>query len=99
MRVALIVSLLLAVGAAVFAMQNPNETSLNIGPYVITASTALVIIVTFMLGVVVGILASVPSRIRQRREMRALKRSAPATTPTATSYDPLETRPHGTTDY
>lgn len=101
MRGALIVSLLLAIAAAVFAIQNPNETSLNVGPYEITASTALVIIVTFVLGVLVGILASLPGRMRQRKRVRHLER-APAGEPTpapAGEADPLPSRPPGSTEY
>ena len=102
MRAALIVSLLLAVAAAVFAIQNPNETSLNVGPYEITASTALVIIVTFILGTIVGILASLPGRMRQRKRVRQLERGSTDTTATTTTtpeVDPFEPRTHRSTEY
>lgn len=90
MRVALIVSLLLAIAAAAFAMQNPNQTTLVLGPYEITASTALVIIVTFVLGALVGILASLGGRMRQERRRKRL-----AHTPTAAEAagDPPSTVP------
>ncbi|HEX7071572.1 MAG TPA: LapA family protein [Rhodothermales bacterium] len=98
MRGALIISLLLAVAAAVFAIQNPNETSLNIGPYEITASTALVIIGTFILGAIVGILASLPGRMRQRKRVKQLERGGTTGTTTGTTtMNPYESPTGGTT--
>jgi putative membrane protein len=97
MRGALIISLLLAVAAAIFAIQNPDETSLNLGPYQITASTALVIIVTFVLGAVVGILASLPGRMRQRKKVKQLSRgTTTGTTTGAGTMDPYESPTSGT---
>ena len=75
MRSALIISLLLALAAAIFAIQNPGFTELNLGPWQVSASTALVIIVTFVAGVLVGILASLPSRVRSRKRVRSLEKS------------------------
>ncbi len=100
MRAALIVALLIAVLATIFAVQNPQSTTLFIGTYEITSTVALIIIVTFLVGVVVGILASLPGQMRARKRLKKLQRET-ATSSTSvydTTSDPLSTRP-GTTEY
>lgn len=75
MRFALILSLLIAILAVVFALYNPAPTEIFIGPdYVITSPLALVVIVTLLIGVLVGALASVPGRIRSRSHVRRLEK-------------------------
>lgn len=75
MRFALILSLLIAIVAVVFALYNPAPTEIFIGPdYVITSPLALVVIVTLLVGVLVGALASVPGRIRSRSHVRRLEK-------------------------
>ncbi len=76
MRIALVLSLLIAILAVVFALQNPAYIDVNIGPYDITHSTALILMVTFCVGVVVGILATVPSIFKRRKRVRELERHA-----------------------
>ena len=73
MRGALILSLIIAVAAVVFAIQNPGTVELVLGPYPVTTSKALVIILTFGAGVLVGMLAGLPGRIRHRRRLRTLE--------------------------
>jgi putative membrane protein len=75
MRTTLFVSLLLAVIAVVFAMQNPGVTELIVGPYTITASTALVIVSTLGIGFMLGILAMLPRNYRQHRKVRNLEKT------------------------
>lgn len=100
MRVALILALLIAVVATIFAVQNPQSTTLNLGTYEITSTVALIIIVTFLVGVIVGILASLPGQIRSRRRLKRLERETGTGTTTSygTTADPLGTR-SGTTEY
>lgn len=101
MRITLLISVLLSVVAVVFALQNPEQIDINVGPYILTGSTALVIIVTFGIGLLVGILAAFPSRLRHRREVKRLRKQvhtdATGTTTTYTSSydtdDPLATDP------
>ena len=76
MRFALILSLVLAILAVVFALQNPAYMNVNIGPWNITESTALVLMITFALGVLVGVLATVPTILKRRKRIRELERSA-----------------------
>lgn len=77
MRFALILSLILAILAVVFALQNPAYMDVNLGPFEINGSTALILMITFGIGVLVGILAATPSIMKRRKQVRALeKRSA-----------------------
>ncbi|MEY3611108.1 MAG: hypothetical protein RJB14_830 [Pseudomonadota bacterium] len=66
-----------------FALNNQQETRVNF--FFSThwsAPTVLVVLSTFSLGVVVGVLGMVP---RWWRERQAVKKNAPLATPTATS--------------
>jgi putative membrane protein len=74
MRFGLIFSLLLAIVAVIFALQNPQPMDVNLLFFRTEGSTALVLILTFGVGVIVGLLSSLPGRIRARRELNALKK-------------------------
>lgn len=77
MRFALILSLILSILAVVFALQNPGFMDVNLGPFDIRGSTALILMITFGIGVLVGILATTPSIMKRRKRIRYLeKRSA-----------------------
>lgn len=76
MRFALILSLLLSILAVVFALQNPAPIDVEIGPFQLNGSTALILMVTFCIGVIVGILAAVPSLMKRRKRVRELERNA-----------------------
>lgn len=75
MRFALIFSLLIAVIAVVFALQNPQMMEVNLLFVDTQGSTALVLIITFGLGVLVGLLSALPSRVRDRRKIKSLEKS------------------------
>lgn len=76
MRFALVVSLLIAVLAVIFALQNPQFMEVNLFFLGSTrGSTALVLIVTFGIGVLVGLLSTLPGRIRDRRRVKSLEKS------------------------
>lgn len=79
MRFALILSIVLAVLAVLFALQNPAPTRVELGTLAFESSTALILMVTFGLGVLVGILATVPSLVRRSRRIKALEREQTAT--------------------
>lgn len=80
MRFTLIVSLLLAVLAVIFALQNPDQITVNLGPFEIDGSTALILIVTFALGAFVGFLAMIPSKLKSRKTVKSLKKQATSLT-------------------
>jgi putative membrane protein len=74
MRIGLILSLVLAIIAVLFAVQNPQPMEVSFLFFSTEGSAALVLILTFGLGVVVGLLGSLPGRIRARRELKALQK-------------------------
>lgn len=73
MRFGLLFSLLLAIVAVIFALQNPQPMDVNLLFYQTEGSTALVLILTFGFGVVVGLLSSLPGRLRARRKLKELQ--------------------------
>ncbi|WP_457654540.1 LapA family protein [Rhodocaloribacter sp.] len=82
MRFAFILSLLLSVLVAGFALLNTAEVTVNFGLFEATGPIALVVILAFVLGVAVGALAMVPGRLKRRREVKTLRKrlSQPAGT-------------------
>ncbi len=78
MRFALVLALLLALGAVVFALQNPAEMSVRIGPWIYSGSTAIILILTFAAGVLTAFLASVPGRWTSGRTIKALQKERSA---------------------
>lgn len=92
MRLGLIFSLLLAVLAVIFALQNPQTMDVNLLFFQTQGSTALVLILTFVLGVVVGLLSSLPGRLRARRKLKELQqkqtsRPSPRSSPSSSPAD------------
>ncbi len=90
MRIFLILALLIAVAAVVFALQNPGEMTIHVGPYISTGSTALVLLVTFAIGALVGTLAGIPGRWAAGRRARAAEKrlNAAATAPVSVPVVP-----------
>jgi len=97
MRLGLLFSLALAIIAVVFALQNPQPMQVNLLFVETNGSTALILILTFSLGILVGLLSTLPTQFRLRRELRALRRrqpseaSAPAPTPSPDDADAPDT--------
>lgn len=86
MRIALVFSLILAVLTVVFALQNDEPMVVDFLFFNTTGSTALVLIVTFTLGVVVGLLSTLPGRIRDKRQLKKFKKdNSPSSGPTFTT--------------
>jgi len=74
MRFGLLFSLVLAVLAVIFALQNPQPMDVNLLFFQTEGSTALVLILTFGFGVLVGLISSLPGRLRARRKLNELQR-------------------------
>jgi putative membrane protein len=74
MRFTLVLSLVLAVLTVVFALQNDDPMTVDFLFVQTQGSTALVLIVTFALGVIVGLLSTLPGRLRDRRELKKIKK-------------------------
>jgi putative membrane protein len=74
MRFGLIFSLVLAIVAVIFALQNPQPMDVNLLFVQTEGSTALVLILSFGFGVLVGLLSSLPGRLRARRQLKELQK-------------------------
>ncbi len=75
MRLSLILVFLLAIGTVVFALQNPGYTDLQIGPFDLHTSMALLLIAAVSFGAIISSLAMLPGRLRTRKELRHLKKT------------------------
>ncbi len=75
MRIFLLLALFLAIGAVVFALQNPGYTDLQIGFYELHTSTALVLIVTLTFGAIIGSLSMLPGYMKKRKEVKHIKKT------------------------
>lgn len=73
MRLGLIFSLLLAVVAVIFALQNPQNMDVNLLFFQTRGSTALILILTFCFGVIVGLLSMLPKQLRTRSKLKELQ--------------------------
>jgi putative membrane protein len=101
MRFGLIFSLVLAIVAVVFALQNPQPMDVNLLFFRTEGSTALVLILTFGVGVLVGLLSSLPGRLRARRQLRALRKeqeSGSGGSPAGPSRSPTSPEREGSQD-
>jgi len=67
MQLILILALLLAILAVFFALQNTAVVTVALLAWNIHGSLALILLVSFCLGVVVSLLASLPSLLRRNR--------------------------------
>ncbi len=96
-RLGLLSSLLLAIVAVIFALQNPQPMEVNLLFFQTEGSTALVLILTFGFGVVVGLLSSLPGRLRARRELKDLKsKQSDDQTPSSSEQPSSESKAPGT---
>lgn len=91
MRITLALSLLLALLAIIFALLNNQDVSVSFGLAQTTGPLALVLMITFILGVITGILAMLPGRLRKRKEVRTLKKKV---TPSDTEQPAPDPSPH-----
>lgn len=73
MRLGLFISLILAVFATLFALQNPQAMEIKFFAFQVTGSTALILILSFALGVAVGLVGMLPSYLRSRRALKKLQ--------------------------
>lgn len=85
MQVYLILALLFALGTATFAFQNQMRVSVNVFAWQAEGSLAIVILATLSIGVLIGILASLPTLIKrswkiasQGRRIHELEKSSTA---------------------
>ena len=72
----LIVAIVLAAISAVFALQNSEVVGVSFLGWNWEASLALILILTLGVGIVIGFLAGVPSKLGLRGQVRKLEREA-----------------------
>jgi uncharacterized integral membrane protein len=86
MRTGLILSLLLAILAVVFALQNPQSMDVNLLFFETQGSTALILILAFGFGVIVGVLSTLPKQLRTRRKLKELQKKQGAESKSSSSF-------------
>jgi putative membrane protein len=82
MRLFIVLALLIAVVIVVFALQNSSIVTISFLAFHYNGSLALILVVVFALGLLAGLLISIPSLFRkssalreQRRKIRQLEES------------------------
>jgi len=75
MNFALVFSLIIAIVAVLFAFQNPQVMSVKfLGYESQNASTALILLITFGIGLITGWIGAIPGRLRAASEARGLRK-------------------------
>lgn len=74
MKLFSVFALLIAIVAVVFALQNPTPVLVQFFGWQTVGSMALVLMITFTLGVAFGLLISVPPMLRRMKTIAQLKR-------------------------
>ena len=93
MRALFVLALALALLVTIFAAQNYQITQIRFLFWQLDGSLALVLMLTLILGIIVGVLLMLPGSIRRRIEIAGLKRTlkeAPAGQPVSAAADVSE---------
>lgn len=75
MRIFFVIALILALLVTVFAVQNNQPITISFLFWSIEGSLALVLMVTLVLGIVIGVLLMAPGSVRNRLQIGGLQRS------------------------
>lgn len=67
-----ILAFALALITVLFAFENQNQMDIKLGPYEITGSVAIILIGTFIFGIITGIVATLPNNYKRRKLLRTL---------------------------
>lgn len=89
MPVLLIVAIALAALTAVFAIQNSGVIAVSFLGWEWEASMALILIVTLGVGILVGYLAGLPSKMKKGSQLRQTKRELENLEELATDLEPV----------
>lgn len=76
MLIFLVISLLIAVLAVVFALQNASTVTITFLAWNIRGSLALVLLLTTIAGILVGFFAALPTIIRDKWKVRSQRKRA-----------------------
>lgn len=91
MRFALVLSLLIAVLAIVFAVNNPQEVTVNLLLWEVRSTLAVTLVVVLLAGLLIGILASYPSIYRRSARIRKLEKQLASGTSQPVAAPPVVT--------
>lgn len=75
MRILVAIALVLALLVTIFAVQNNQSTTIAFLFWSIDGSLALVLMITLVLGIVIGVLLMIPGSVRSRLEVGSLQRA------------------------
>jgi uncharacterized integral membrane protein len=73
--ITLILALLLAMIVTIFAVQNNTQININFLVWKVDGSLALILMITFALGILIGLLVSTPVWFRRMRQSAELKKN------------------------
>jgi uncharacterized integral membrane protein len=74
MQRTLIFALITAIILVIFTIQNADPVDLKLWFWEVKSSQALIILITLALGSVIGVLVSIPSRSKKKKEIEQLKK-------------------------
>jgi uncharacterized integral membrane protein len=75
MRILIILAVLLALLVTIFAVQNIAPTAIQFLFWNITGSLALILMVTFSVGILIGLMIMIPAAVRGRFQLADLRRT------------------------
>lgn len=75
MRMLIILAVVLALLVTIFAVQNIAPTAIQFLFWNVTGSLALILMVTFSVGILIGLLIMIPTAVRGRFESADLRRT------------------------
>ena len=104
MRIFFAIALVLALVVTVFAVQNNQPITISFLFWSIEGSLALVLMITLVLGIVIGVMLMLPGSVRTRLQVGGLRRTvrnledeqaspAPGTPPDSTPEGPPSVSP------
>ncbi len=70
-----IIAIVLSIVVTLFALFNTASITVNFGFFKTTGPEALILIITFILGIIAGSMAAIPRRWKRWREVRSLKKA------------------------
>ncbi len=76
MRLTFIIALFVAAVAVLFALQNSQPVIVHFIKWSFEASLVVVLLLTFVAGVLAAFIAAIPGRIRLKRELSSCRKSA-----------------------
>jgi putative membrane protein len=76
--ITLILALILAIIVTIFAVQNNTPENIKFLAWEVEGSLALILMITFALGILIGLLVSTPAWFRRVRQSAELKKSVHA---------------------